>query len=214
MNLQEIKKRALIFSRKWEGEFSDDHHDPGGMTMKGITWRTWNTYAKLKRLPLVEQGETEKFQKLVTEDIAIEIFLDKYWRPLNRLLWIDTLPPATAIAIFDLGLNSGNLRPLDLIRRMRGEAGGNKKPFSIHDYQRLLQSIATLGDKEYAKKLTDRRLEFLKCLTHWSHFARGWTNRCNDLKDYIDTLPNTDHKLMEYFLELHKQRAEGGAYLC
>ena len=44
--------KALAFTLKWEGGYSNNPNDPGGATMKGVIQKTYDDYRKSKGLPL------------------------------------------------------------------------------------------------------------------------------------------------------------------
>lgn len=87
--------KALPFTLKKEGGFSNNPKDPGGPTFKGVCLRD---FPELKDKIL---GRT-----LTDEEAGRLVYLPKYWIPAG----CDTLPYPLDCCVFDMGVNMGCVR--------------------------------------------------------------------------------------------------------
>lgn len=79
--------RAHAFIAKWEGGWSDDDYDPGGLTRYGISQRA---YPDLDLSKLTREG-------------ARELYRRDYWQAAK----CDMLPKPLALVHFDAAVNQG-----------------------------------------------------------------------------------------------------------
>lgn len=102
-------------------------------------------------------GATAADVKAMPKSVAIDIYAKKYWK--TSYYDCDTLQPGVDLAVFDFGVNSGPARAkkyLDL------SVGGDAK--------------------DTITKLCDKRLAFLKGLSTWPTFGKGWESRVTGIK--------------------------------
>lgn len=97
--------KALKFTLKWEGGWSNDPQDPGGETNFGITQNTYNKFLSDRKLPF-------KSVKKITKEEARDIYLTYYWLAAD----CDDLEEPMAIAAFDFAVNSGPSRAKQLAK--------------------------------------------------------------------------------------------------
>ncbi len=83
------------------------------------------------------------------------IYREKYWDALG----CDRMPSGVDYAMFDFGVNSG-----------------------ISRAQKFRDGISALKPTDIIDELCSARLTFLKGLTTWKTFGRGWTTRVNDVR--------------------------------
>lgn len=103
---------------------------------------------------------------LTLED-AIEIYREKYWDVLD----CDNLDWALAIAVFDAGVNCGVSRARAWLKESS-----------------WIEDCNVLYDIKYFNEL--RIIHYLTLIKNnpaMGKYKRGWFNRVNDLKKYIDT---------------------------
>lgn len=79
--------KALRFTLKWEGGYSNDSDDPGGETNYGISKRA---------------HPKEDIKNLKMDRVA-KIYEDGYWKPAG----CEALPLAESVAVFDTAVNCG-----------------------------------------------------------------------------------------------------------
>lgn len=96
--------KALVFTLKWEGGYSNHPNDSGGATNKGITQRTYNQYRKAKKLPI------QSVRKLTDNEMNY-IYYTSYYLPSTAF----QLKPKLAVVVFDTAVHSGVGRAKDLL---------------------------------------------------------------------------------------------------
>jgi lysozyme family protein len=101
--------------------------------------------------------------KTMTVDQAGVIYKTKYWDKVNG----DRLPSGVDYCVFDYGVNSGNSRANRVY---------NQKAAVIKDVNRLIDAIC------------DERLAFLKGLSTWPYFRKGWTVRVAHVRAFSKEL--------------------------
>lgn len=106
---KDLFRVALDFTLRWEGGLSNHPDDPGGLTNKGITQRTYDAWRTKNRLP-------KRSVKEITQE-EVEAIYAEYWVGVGA----DDLPPPLAVAAFDLAVNSG----VGTARRLLSEAKGS-----------------------------------------------------------------------------------------
>jgi lysozyme family protein len=154
-------KRVL----KHEGGNDDDPRDPGGRTSRGVTAERWAEYRKTR--PDMPADVWQAPQSAIEE-----IYLKYYWEPL----WCDMLPPGVDYAVFDFGVNSGPSRSAKFLQEIvESEVDGEVGPNTV-------AATKAADPEEVINRLCDDRMEFLRGLSTWGTFGRGWTNRVNDVR--------------------------------
>jgi lysozyme family protein len=148
-----------------EGGWSDHPADPGGATMRGITLATFRSFYKNNRL------SKDDLRKITDAQIA-EIYRKRYWDAVKG----DDLPAGVDYAVFDFGVNSGPSRAVKFLQRIVGTAqDGVIGP-------QTLTAVNRTGAPEVIRLLCDARLAWLKTLSTFATFGRGWTTRVNAVK--------------------------------
>jgi lysozyme family protein len=96
-------QKCLAFVLKYEGGKSDDPRDPGGKTMEGITQRTYDAFLDKKGKPRRDVFE-------IPSSDRDEIYRTEFWDAIRA----DSLRPGEDLCIFDLAVNSGPHRALQI----------------------------------------------------------------------------------------------------
>lgn len=145
---------------RYEGGKVDDPRDPGGRTAFGITQNTYNAWRAAKKMPAQDVFN-------ITQGEVAMIYRQNYWDKING----DNLPDGVDIAVFDFAVNSGVSRAAKYLQSTVGVTQDG-----------VIGPATILATKTYvANKVTDKRMGFLKGLSTWSVFGRGWANRVNDV---------------------------------
>lgn len=153
---------ALRHVLEMEGGFSDDPHDPGGPTNKGITLRVlaaWkgvapdsSLIAQLRHIP---------------DSTVRDIYLQRYWLPAH----CDEFPPQLAFFHFDAAVNHGVTGAMRLLQRAAGtDADGEIGP-------NTRAAIAAIPATELIHRYADVRRARYRALPHFWRFGRGWLAR-------------------------------------
>ena len=155
---------CLDFVLRAEGGFSDHVDDPGGATNMGITRATLAGV----RGHAVSRADV----RALTREQATEIYRSLYWRAVRG----DELPAGVDMVLFDHAVNSG---PKAAIRTLQGALG-----FKQNGLLTLRCVDAAQGSDHAAlvRKLCAARMNFLRRLSTWIVFRRGWTARLEALE--------------------------------
>lgn len=149
-----------------EGGYVNHPRDPGGATNKGITWRTYAAWRRARDL------EPQSVRFITDEEVAA-IYKRQYWDAVRA----DDLPAGLDYAVFDFAVNSGPARAAKFLQRILGvEADG-------HIGEITLAAVNGRQDvKNIITQLCDNRLAWLRRLSHFDTFGRGWTRRVSEVK--------------------------------
>lgn len=160
-------QRALDHVLRFEGGYVDHPRDPGGATKFGITrktlasWRRVNPWWKLPKSAVKRLGRLE----------TSKIYYARYWQPCGA----NALPDAIGFAVFDFTVNSGSSRAVKCLQRLlKIKPDGKVGPVTK-------AAVRTFCAEQSEKKLVElyirQRLGFLKKLSTYAVFGRGWRNR-------------------------------------
>jgi len=150
---------------KHEGGFVNHPKDPGGMTNLGVTRRNWEVY--------LNRSVTEAEMRALTPDIVKPFYKSQYWDKIKG----DDLPAGVDYAAYDLAVNSGTGKAAKFLQEIAGvTADGAIGPKS-------LEAIKSCDPEQTIDALCDMRLDFLKRLSTFETFGKGWSIRVADVKD-------------------------------
>jgi lysozyme family protein len=165
--MRENFAKALAQVLQYEGYYSDHPKDPGGATMRGVTQAVYNAWRKAANLP------TQSVRFISDLEIAA-IYRDQYWDRIRG----DDLPSGIDFAVFDYAVNSGVSRAA---RTLQGVVGVTQDG--------VIGPATLQATKTYvAMSVTNRRLAFMKSLSIWATFGKGWSARIADVKAQIIAL--------------------------
>lgn len=150
----ELCAKELMVS---EGGYVNDPRDPGGETKYGISKKAY----------------PNEDIKNMTQERAIYLFKRDYWDKCK----CDNMPDALSIVVSDCAYNSGTTRANKILQECLGvTADGIIGPKTLgaiekQDLQKLLW------------KYHDNRLNFLKSLSTWEVYGKGWKDRVDKIHD-------------------------------
>lgn len=159
-------ERALAHVLEMEGGYSDDPHDPGGPTNKGITIAV---YARWIGVELDDRNRTRLVQQLkrIPDAMVREIYATRYWLPAS----CEAMPPALALMHFDTAVNHGVGTAIRMLQQVvatevDGEIGpATRAAISAKPLRDTLVSYAELRRERY------------RALPHFWRFGKGWLRR-------------------------------------
>lgn len=150
-----------------EGGKVDHPKDPGGRTAYGVIQRVYDGYRKNK-------GLARRDVFLIQQDEIREIYRKQYWDAIRG----DRLPPGVSYIVYDGAVNSGPSQSVKWLQRALG--------MQVIDGRIGEATVAAACDyhdhKELVAKIADRRMAFLRVLTTFKTFGKGWTRRVNEAK--------------------------------
>jgi lysozyme family protein len=153
---------------KHEGGYADHPADPGGATNMGITRRTLAGWRKISPWWNLPKTEVQR----LTRAEAARIYRALYW----DLCRAGQLPAGLDLAVFDYAVNSGPSRAVRTLQAALGvKVDGLIGPLT-------LGAAATADAAAMINALCDRRLGFLKALSTFTVFGRGWTSRVTSIR--------------------------------
>lgn len=168
--------RALSAVLKHEGGYVDHPSDPGGATNLGITFAVLQ---KWRGKPI-----TKADVKALTQDEAAAIYRANYWDRVRG----DDLPAGVDYCVFDFAVNSGVSRSAMYLQEIVGVAPDGKiGPLT-------LLAVADWDSVTLIESLCGKRMSFLKRLSTFPVFGKGWSARVTGVlrlaKDMAITMPS------------------------
>jgi len=160
-NFDEALEAVLIH----EGGYVNHPKDPGGATNMGITHRTYAAWLRVNNLP-------QKNVRDITLDEVKAIYREQYWDAVAG----DRLPSGVDYAVFDFAVNSGPSRAVKFLQRVVGTTEDGILG------QQTLAAVQGVAPRQIVAELCDARLAWLKRLSHWSTFGRGWERRVSEVR--------------------------------
>lgn len=156
-----------------EGGYVNNPKDPGGATNKGITQRVYNLYRN--RLNLSGQSVQS-----ITDAEVRQIYKEQYWDVAK----CDSLPVGISYCVFDGDVNSGVSQSTKWLQRACGiTVDGTIGPNTI--------TAANEAEPDaLIDAICDRRLNYLKALSGWKYFGKGWTSRVEHVRAVAKQLAN------------------------
>ncbi len=142
-----------------EGGYVDNPADPGKATNMGITIATLSAH--------LGHSATKAEVKALSRITAAAIYRKKYWDAIKG----DDLPAGVDYAVFDFAVNSGIKRAGQFLQGCLGvDQDGEIGPATLAAVKAEKPSILI-------DTLCDRRLAWLKRLSTFKTFGKGWASR-------------------------------------
>ena len=147
-----------------EGGYVDHPADPGGATNFGITIADARHYWK--------PGATKADMRAMTVDVAKQIYRAHYW----NAMCCDALPAGVDYCVFDYGVNSGVSRSAKALQQIVGvPRDGVIGPQTV-------SATSNADPSKIISSICAERLSFLKSLTTWRTFGKGWSARVAEVR--------------------------------
>lgn len=197
-------------TRVWEKGKVNHPNDPGGATNDGVATHFITDFASKQKgadflrsigiEPVFVMGYANKkatqktkifdpnvlmsFTPEQCRDILIEAFWT--WNKLDRVSCI-----LSACTTFDFCVNSGSSRGLKSLQKAANSFSSSYAPL-VEDgklgpksYERLEDFANPEGDFRLAMTVCDIRERFLRGLSSFSTFGKGWMNRVNSIRTFL-----------------------------
>jgi len=160
---------CLTETLRWEGGYSDDPHDSGGKTMRGVIQRVYDGYRDGKGLP-------RQWVKLIEDAELREIYRNNYW----RLVRGDELPAGVDLVLWDMGVNAGPSRAIRLMQRVLGvKVDGHIGPATMAAITRQSEGAMVI---DLIRTYTEERRRFYRSLKVFWRFGKGWLRRADGIE--------------------------------
>lgn len=177
------------FVARWEGGFVNHKDDPGGATNMGITIGTLSQW--LGRPASVQEV------KDLSRNEADRIYRSRYY----DISCGDNLPLPVAAVVYDAAVNSGPSRSAKWLQEAINDFGIRVDGVPVDvDGEIGPQTVAgalQCDPRQLAEAHVNERERFLRGLSTFKTFGKGWMNRLNALRSFIPTLPAIVHKPAE-----------------
>ena len=153
---------ALVLAH--EGGYSDHPKDPGGVTNLGVTKRAWEDFTGAPA--------TVEHIRDLTPELVRPIYRKRYWDTAH----CGELQSGLDYAVFDCAVNSGPLRSVKLLQQALGvTADGVLGKLTLA----AIQAVPAVG---LIHDMCEERLKFLRDLSPFGVFGKGWTRRVADVR--------------------------------
>ena len=181
---------AHAFMSKWEGGLVDHPADPGGITNFGISIVFLKTFAAkypdfVRGLDVILPISPDSIRKLTRQQAKL-IYRVAFWDEQK----LDEMPKLPAIAHFDLSVNAGSRQATLITQRVVGSPDDGL--IGPNTRQAVREACQKYGELPTVNKMLDAREAFYRNLADNKPsskvFLKGWLNRTNDLKKYLNNL--------------------------
>ncbi|MBM3210811.1 hypothetical protein FJZ33_01225 [Candidatus Poribacteria bacterium] len=177
---------AMQFVKIWEGGYSNHPNDRGGPTQFGITQAIFNT---AKQQGVISNTITS-VKNLNLNDAKI-IYQEMYWDEVSG----DALPKDLSIALFDTAVNIGVGRSVKMLQTILNVTQdgiiGPQTLSAIENYNgNLVNDFLNARETGYK--------EIVQNDSSQGVFLKGWLNRVNSLRDYIDTINESNYQFKQF----------------
>jgi lysozyme family protein len=151
-----------------EGGYSDDPKDTGN-------WTGCKTGVGILKGTMYGVSACA-YPTLDIENLTIEEAQDIYHQDYWHVVQGNYLPWGPDLCTFDSGVNSGNSRGAKWLKRAVGATvDGVVGPETI-------SKALAADDHVTIDRMCDDRLAYLKGLSSWQHYGKGWTNRVEKVR--------------------------------
>jgi len=162
---------ALAHVLKSEGLWSDNPKDPGGATMKGITFAVFKEF---KHNPNLTKDDLRN----VSDQDVHDLYKQLYWDKVHG----DDLPSGVDYAVFDAAVNMGVGRAAKLLQEAVGVAADGIIG------QGTLQAVQKANPRSLLENFAAEKTAFYKSLSTFGTFGKGWLNRVAEVKTISESM--------------------------
>ncbi|AEH88212.1 protein of unknown function DUF847 [Mesorhizobium opportunistum WSM2075] len=164
------EKEALARVLAHEGGYVNHPRDPGGPTNKGVTQRVYDAYRRGKGLG------AQSVQQISTREVA-DIYDRQYWDAVKG----DDLPAGIDYVLFDGAVNSGPKQSVIWLQRALGSAYKGRVDGTMG--LTTVEAVNAVNDLDaLVDRICDQRLAFMRHLSTWPVFGRGWSARVAEVR--------------------------------
>ena len=165
---------ALRFTLGEEGGYVDDPRDRGGVTNRGVTQVSYDSWRR-------SHGLGPQDVRLMADSEVRELYLEKFWEAGH----CGELPPTLAVAHFDWCVNHGPYRALTTLQQTLGVTADGLWG------ETTASAAAKSAPSAYIRYDALRRQWYLKRVAEapdQGAFLKGWLKRVDRLDTFIEGL--------------------------
>lgn len=167
MTQQPAFDRALPILLEEEGGYTDNSHDPGGVTNLGVTAKTWAAYTG--------RPADRATMRSLTPAMVAPLYKAQYWDKVNG----DALGAALGLVVFDFAVNAGPGRAAKMLQGIVGVAEdgqiGRGTLQAVQAYVAKYPQAAGLAP--LIEAYCDARRAYYRKLPTFRWFGKGWLAR-------------------------------------
>ncbi len=142
-----------------EGGFSDNPHDPGGVTNLGVTIASWSSW--------IGRPATIAEMRMLTPEQVAPLYERNYYNASHA----NDCPSGVDLMVFDDAVNTGPMRAIRRLQEAVGvSADGIVGPAT-------LAAIRGCNPSAVIDKLADLRDDYYRQLPQFDTFGHGWLAR-------------------------------------
>ena len=157
-------ERCLAEVLKHEGGYVDHPDDKGGATNYGVTQAVWEEWVKHK-------VSIDEMKKLTVDDVK-PLYLARFWDATK----CDDLPSGVDYCVFDTAINSGRVRAAKFLQSVVGVV-----PDGVIG-SITIASTDLRGARLTIEQYCDKREQFLRGLSNFNVFGKGWVRRVAEVR--------------------------------
>jgi lysozyme family protein len=157
-----------------EGGYSNDPHDPGGMTMYGIIQREYDVKRRAWGLPT-------QWVKNISKAEYQTIYYTDYWLP-----YCPNLPAGLDLEFFDLAVNGGPHRAVVTLQRVLGIAADGQWGPITDEAVKTLTAASNIPKAIVNYKV--QREAFYRSLGTFRYFGTDWIRRSEEIAKQAEGL--------------------------
>lgn len=154
---------CLAFVLKHEGGNSDDPHDPGGRTSRGVTQRTYDGWRH-------QHGQPTQDVYAMTDSECSSIYEEGYYEPSHSAV----LEPPIALYVFDMSVNMGIDRAVRILQASSGAAVDG------HFGPNTLEHVTDMSVPLLVSAMHSARENYYRSLSNFDRYGKGWLSRNDD----------------------------------
>lgn len=152
-----------------EGGFANHPRDPGGVTMLGVTKRTWEDWTG-------KPASVDDMRALTREKVT-PLYRKNYWDAVEA----DELPGGLALCVFDFAVNAGPGRAARYLQKTVGaQQDGQIGPNTLAAVEAF---VANNGEAQAVRLFQDARRAYYRQLGTFPTFGKGWLRRVDDVEN-------------------------------
>lgn len=167
---------ALELLDEDEGGYVNHPLDKGGPTNRGITLATFRRHIKAN-------ATIEDLKAISPAQIKL-IYKRGFWDTVHA----DELPSGVDYAVFDFSVNSGPMRAIKYLQIALQSLGLYKGTIDGLIGPMTLKAVHLADPKRLIDVLCDERLRFVRSLSNYGTFGKGWERRISGVRGAAKSL--------------------------